>query len=400
MPRQRASIASAFRERKLPMEEKKELLDQDERVVEIELERLRGFVNHPFKVQADSQMNELQESIKKYARGQVASLLGVENSEVFFTSGSTESNNIAIRGLMDYAEESGKKHVITTSIEHKAVLETAKSLKKYGFDVDIVDPETDGRINVEKVSSLLKEDTLLVSVMHANNETGVIQPVKELGELLADKGILFHIDATQSCGKLVPELREIKYNMLSLSAHKLSGPQGVGALVLRKKRYKLPPVKAVTYGGQQEHGIRPGTIPVALVAGLGEACRLAETEYEQNIAAYKEKKDAVLELIEKSGIKYEINGNQDYCMPNTINLSITGVESEALMLSSKQFCGISNGSACTSHEYSPSYVLTAMGLDADRISSAIRISWGAHTDKDELINELSELIAVAKSLVF
>mgnify|MGYP000761963388 FL=1 len=188
--------------------------------------------------------------------------------------------------------------------------------------------------------------------------------------------------------------------MLSLSAHKLSGPQGVGALVLRKKRYKLPPVKAVTYGGQQEHGIRPGTIPVALVAGLGEACRLAETEYEQNIAAYKEKKDAVLELIEKSGIKYEINGNQDYCMPNTINLSITGVESEALMLSSKQFCGISNGSACTSHEYSPSYVLTAMGLDADRISSAIRISWGAHTDKDELINELSELIAVAKSLVF
>ena len=139
---------------------------------------------------------------------------------------------------------------------------------------------------------------------------------------------------------------------------------------------------------------------VALVAGLGEACRLAETEYEQNIAAYKEKKDAVLELIEKSGIKYEINGNQDYCMPNTINLSITGVESEALMLSSKQFCGISNGSACTSHEYSPSYVLTAMGLDADRISSAIRISWGAHTDKDELINELSELIAVAKSLVF
>lgn len=133
---------------------------------------------------------------------------------------------------------------------------------------------------------------------------------------------------------------------------------------------------------------------------MGEACRLAETEYAQNIAAYKEKKDAVLELIEKSGIKYEINGNQDYCMPNTINLSITGVESEALMLSSKQFCGISNGSACTSHEYSPSYVLTAMGLDADRISSAIRISWGAHTDKDELIRELSELIEVAKSLVF
>lgn len=163
---------------------------------------------------ADSRTHDYGDNARKVvenARGQVASLLGVENSEVFFTSGSTESNNIAIRGLMDYAEESGKKHVITTSIEHKAVLETAKSLKKYGFDVDIVDPETDGRINVEKVSSLLKEDTLLVSVMHANNETGVIQPVKELGELLADKGILFHIDATQSCGKLVPELREMQY---------------------------------------------------------------------------------------------------------------------------------------------------------------------------------------------
>lgn len=352
---------------------------------------------------ADSRTHDYGDSARKVvenARRQVASLLGVDNSEVFFTSGSTESNNIAIRGLADYAEESGKKHIITTSIEHKAVLETVKSLIKNGFDVDIIDPEADGRIDIEKVEALLREDTLLVSVMHANNETGVIQPVRELGEILAEKGILFHIDATQSCGKLVPELRDIKYNMLSLSSHKLSGPQGVGALILRKKRYKLPPVKAVTYGGQQEHGIRPGTIPVALVAGLGEACRLAESEYTQNIEAYKDKKKAVLDLFEKSGIQYEINGTQEYCMPNTLNVSITGVESEALMLSSKQYCGISNGSACTSHDYSPSYVLTAMGLDADRISSAIRISWGAHTDKEELVSELFELIEVAKGLVF
>lgn len=352
---------------------------------------------------ADSRTHDYGDEARKVvenARGQVASLLGVENSEVFFTSGSTESNNIAIRGLTDYAEESGKKHIITTSIEHKAVLETAKSLIKNGFDVDIIDPEADGRICIEKVKALLRKDTLLVSVMHANNETGVIQPVKELGEILAKKGILFHVDATQSCGKLVPELRDIKYNMLSLSAHKLSGPQGVGALILRKKRYKLPPVKAVTYGGQQEHGIRPGTIPVALVAGLGEACRLAESEYTQNIESYKDKKKAVLDLFEKSGIQYEINGTQEYCMPNTLNVSITGIESEALMLSSKQYCGISNGSACTSHDYTPSYVLTAMGFDADRISSAIRISWGAHTDKEELVSELFKLIEVAKGLVF
>lgn len=352
---------------------------------------------------ADSRTHDYGDNARQIvekARNEVASLLGVASGEVFFTSGSTESNNIAIRGLVDYANDTSKKHIITTSIEHKAVLETAKSMEKNGFEVDIINPNSDGRIAVETVEKKLRKDTLLVSIMHANNETGVIQPVKEIGELLAERDILFHIDATQSCGKLVPELREIKYNMLSLSAHKLAGPQGIGALILRKQRYKLPPVKAISYGGQQERGIRPGTIPVALVAGLGEACRLAEDEYESNIVAYKEKKQAVMDLFERSGLNYEINGTQEYCMPNTLNISINGVESEALMLSSKQYCGISNGSACTSHEYSPSYVLTAMGLEADRIASSIRISWGAQTDKNELIRELANLIEVAKGLVF
>lgn len=352
---------------------------------------------------ADSRTHDYGDNARQIvekARNEVASLLGVASGEVFFTSGSTESNNIAIRGLVDYANDTSKKHIITTSIEHKAVLETAKSMEKNGFEVDIINPNSDGRIAVETVEKKLRKDTLLVSIMHANNETGVIQPVKEIGELLAERDILFHIDATQSCGKLVPELREIKYNMLSLSAHKLAGPQGIGALILRKQRYKLPPVKAISYGGQQERGIRPGTIPVALVAGLGEACRLAEDEYESNIVAYKEKKQAVMDLFERSDLNYEINGTQEYCMPNTLNISINGVESEALMLSSKQYCGISNGSACTSHDYSPSYVLTAMGLEADRIASSIRISWGAHTDKNELIRELANLIEVAKGLVF
>lgn len=352
---------------------------------------------------ADSRTHDFGDNARQVvenSRREVASLLGINSSEVFFTSGSTESNNIAIRGLMDYAEKSGKKHIITTSIEHKAVLETAKSLMKNGFDVDIVNPEADGRVDEKKIENLVRDDTLLVSMMHANNETGVIQPVEELGDYLNNKGILFHVDATQSCGKLVPDIKKIKYNMLSLSAHKFNGPQGIGALILRKKKYKLPPIKAVTYGGQQEHGIRPGTIPVALVAGLGEACRIAEEEYPENINFYMERKIAVLELFKNSGIQYKINGTQNFCMPNTVNLSITGVESEALMLSSKQYCGISNGSACTSQDYSPSYVLKAMGLDEDRISSAIRISWGANTNKDELITELSNLIEVAKGLVF
>lgn len=352
---------------------------------------------------ADSRTHDYGESARKIveaARSQVADLLGVNSSEVFFTSGSTESNNIAIRGLLDFAIENNKKHIITSTIEHKAVLETVKSLEKDGFDVDLVNPERNGRVDSKKILDLVREDTLLVSLMHANNETGVIQPVKEIGEALSERGVLFHIDATQTVGKLVPELRELKYDMLSLSAHKLSGPQGVGALVLKKKRYKLPPVKAITYGGQQEHGIRPGTIPVALVAGLGKACELAMEKYETNIANYIEKQKAILSLISESGLEININGDSEKCMPNTINISIKGVESEALMLSTKQYCGISNGSACTSHDYSPSYVLTAMGLESERISSAIRISWGANTDKKELVENLSALFDAAKGLVF
>lgn len=352
---------------------------------------------------ADSRTHDFGEGARQVvetARGQVANLLGVSNSEVFFTSGSTESSNIAIQGLLEYARETGKRHVITSAIEHKAVLETVKYLEKEGFAIDIVAPENDGRVSVEKIVELLREDTLLVSLMHANNETGIIQPVNELGEILNKKEILFHIDATQSCGKLIPELKSIKYNMLSLSAHKLSGPQGVGALVLRKKRYKLPPVKAIMYGGQQEHGIRPGTVPVALVAGLGLACELAENEYKENWMNYKKNKELVTSLIKDSGLKFEFNGNQKFCMPNTVNVSFTGIESEALMLSSKQYCGISNGSACTSHDYSPSYVLTAMGLDPERISSAVRISWGAKTDSKELKENLSKLLEVAKRLVY
>lgn len=370
----------------------------DERVLDVMIDVYRNVIGNP-----DSRTHDFGSKAREVvetARAQVASLLSVDRSEVFFTSGATESDNIAIRGLIKYGIESGKKHVITTSIEHKAVLESVKSLKNEGFRIDIVDPEKDGRISVDKVVSLLRDDTLLVSVMHANNETGVIQPVQELGEILAEKNIMFHVDATQSCGKLVPELRSLKYNMLSFSGHKLLAPQGIGALILRKKRYKLPPVKAITYGGQQEHGIRPGTVPVALIAGLGKACELAQCEYEENIQKLKINKHRVVSVFEKSGLKYEFNGNQECCMPNTLNVSLLGIESEALMLSTKQYCGISNGSACTSQEYSPSYVLTAMGLAPERISSAIRISWGSKTSTEELEKALENLLYTARGLVF
>ncbi|MBR1684824.1 MAG: aminotransferase class V-fold PLP-dependent enzyme [Clostridia bacterium] len=351
---------------------------------------------------ADSRTHEFGTTARRIvenARSSFAELLGIKKEEVFFTSGATESNNIALQGLMSYALESNRKHIITTSIEHKAVLETVKHLASEGFEVDFIDPDPTGRISAEKIKRLIRKDTLLVSVMHVNNETGVIQPVQEIGEFLSDTDVFFHIDATQSFGKLVTELKNIHYDMLSMSAHKMGGPQGIGALVLIKKHFRLPPVKGIMYGGKQEHGIRPGTIPVALVAGLGKACEYVAQEHEDNIAKCIELRKCVIELLEKSRLPYEINGNIEYIIPNTLNLCIPGVSSEALMLSSKQFCGISNGSACNSSSYEPSYVLKAMGLSNDRIENSIRISWGASTNQDELTVALKYMLNMAKSMI-
>ena len=336
--------------------------------------------------------------IVENARKQVASLLEINSSEVFFTSGSTESNNITIQGLEEYALKTNKKHIITSAIEHKSILETVNMMKKKGFDVDIVNPDLSGQINVQEILDKVRDDTLLVSVMHVNNETGIIQPVDRLGTELEKLNILFHVDATQSCGKLVDEIKNLKYNMLSFSAHKLRGPQGVGVLILKKKKYKLPPVKNIMYGGQQEGGIRPGTIPVALVAGCGKACEIAEKEYRENSQKCKSLKVILEELLKKSNVNYHYNGAQQYCIDSSVNICFKGVMSEALMLSSKQYCSVSNGSACTSKSYSPSYVLKAMGIPTEDIENSIRISWGPETNEIEFRDNINKMIEIAKSL--
>ncbi len=369
----------------------------DKRVLDVMIDVYQNHIGN-----ADSRTHNFGEDtryIVENARKQVASLLDVKSDEVFFTSGATESNNIVIQGLREYATETGKKHIITTSIEHKAVLETVKAMEKQEFDVDIINPASSGRIAVEDVIDKLREDTLLVSVMHVNNETGIIQPIEEIGEELEKRNILFHVDATQSCGKLVEELKRTKYRMLSFSAHKLRGPQGVGGLILRKRRYKLPPVKNIMYGGQQEHGIRPGTVPVALVAGCGKACEIARIEYSLNEEKLKVIKGIAIQILDESNISYHFNGDQNYCVSNTMNVCFNGVSSEALMISSKQYCGISNGSACTSKSYAPSYVLLAMGIPVSDIESSIRISWGPDTDVDVFKKEFENLLKVAKSLI-
>lgn len=368
----------------------------DERVLDCMIDVYKNHIGN-----ADSRTHVFGEdarTVVETARKQVASLLGVKADEIFFTSGATESNNIALQGLREYAKKTGKDHIITTSIEHKAVLETVKHLEKEGFKVDYVSPDLSGRIEAEDVLNKVTGETLVVSVMHVNNETGIIQPVLELGEELQKRDVLFHVDATQSCGKLVDELRVLKYNMLSFSAHKLRGPQGVGALILRRKSYKLPPVKAIMYGGQQEHGIRPGTIPVALIAGSGRACEIAEAEYRDDYKQSQLIKRKMLDVLEDSGLSYHINGDQAYCVPSTLNISIEGIASEALMLSAKQYCGISNGSACTSQSYTPSYVLLAMGIPTDQIESSVRISWGRGANDEDILDGFQELINVAKQM--
>lgn len=348
---------------------------------------------------ADSRTHDYGETARatiENARKQVAELLAINKDEIFFTSGATESDNISILGLQEYAEKTSKKHIITTSIEHKAVLEPLHQLEKRGFEVTYINPDSSGRINAEELLSKVRNDTLLVSVMHANNETGIIQPVDIIGEALSETDTFFHVDAAQSFGKLVDELRSVKYNFLSASAHKMYGPQGVGVLVLKKKRYKMPPVNSIMFGGSQERGIRPGTIPTALIAGLGKACEITANEHSSYYTKYQDNKKYIIDTLKSSSVDYYINGDLEYAMPNTLNVSFNGVNSEALMLATRQFCAVSNGSACNSSSYKPSHVLSAMGLTLDRIESAIRISWGIdNTGLDSFL----KMIEVAKTII-
>jgi len=326
------------------------------------------------------------------SRASISSILNVDPTDLLFTSGSTESNNMAILGLRDYAEKTGRKHFITTSIEHKSVLMALKRLEEYGFHVDYVSPGESGRVEAKQVLDLVTDQTLLVSIMHVNSETGIIQPIQEIGEALAGTNTYFHVDATQGFGKLNDDLRATKYDMLSITAHKLGGPQGIGGFVFKRDRsYKRPPITPLMCGGQQERGYRPGTTPVALVAGFAKAAELCE----ENMKDHAEKNRATKEKLIKAldGIYYVFNGDQQYCIPSTANISFKDVDAEALFLAMKSDYAFSNGSACNSGSHEPSYVLRAMGLSDKRIYEAIRISWDSSTGVD-----FTELATYVKSM--
>ena len=323
------------------------------------------------------------------ARDQVAGVVGTKREEVLFTSGATESNNLALLGLREHGEKTGRKHIVSTSLEHKAVLEPLEHLEKQGFEITLVPPGADGVVTAESIQAALRPDTLLVSVMHVNNETGVVQPIEEIATVLKGHPAFFHVDAAQSFGKMLPALRNPRVELISVSAHKIYGPKGVGALVVRRRGYDRVPLSPLIFGGGQERGLRPGTQPVALIVALGEAAELAARDQAKREKRCRAIKDAATKALTAAG--GEPVGDQSRTLASTLNIRFPGLDSEALMVATKDLIAISNGSACTSSSYTPSHVLKAMGFDDVTANQCVRISW-CHLTPDVDWNAVAERI--------
>ncbi|CAM3087076.1 MULTISPECIES: IscS subfamily cysteine desulfurase [Vibrio] len=323
------------------------------------------------------------------AREQIAELLNADPREIIFTSGATESNNLAIKGVAHFYQKQGK-HIITCKTEHKAVLDTTRQLEREGFEVTYLEPEANGLIDLHKLEAAMRDDTILVSIMHVNNEIGVIQDITAIGELCRSRKIVFHVDAAQSAGKLPIDVQEMKVDLISMSAHKIYGPKGIGALYVRRKpRIRL---EAQMHGGGHERGFRSGTLPTHQIVGMGEAFRIAKEEMQQDFDHAKKLRDRLL-----AGIKdmeaVSINGDLEQRLPNNLNVSFAFVEGESLLMSLKDLA-VSSGSACTSASLEPSYVLRALGLNDELAHSSIRFSFGRFTTEED-IDYAIELIRVA-----
>jgi cysteine desulfurase len=313
-----------------------------------------------------------KQAVRK-AREQTAAVVAAKPDEVVFTSGATESNNLAILGLAAHGVDSGRKHIVSTQIEHKAVLEPVERLSGEGFDVDLVAPGHGGWVDPTRVLDLLRPDTLLVSVMLVNNETGVCQPIGEIAEGLTDHPAFLHTDAAQGFGKNLATLKNQRIDLISVSGHKAYAPKGVGALIARRRGYNRIPLRPLMVGGGQERGLRPGTLPVHLIAGLGVAAEIASRDADERATTCRRFRDTLWEHL--APLEPVINGDEDRCLPHTLNISIPGVDAEAAIVVLKDLVAISNGSACTSHEHKPSHVLEAMGCSPERIRQALRFSW-------------------------
>ena len=315
------------------------------------------------------------------ARNQIADLIGADAREIVFTSGATESDNLAIKGAAHFYQTKGK-HIITVKTEHKAVLDTCRQLEREGFEVTYLDPEEDGLLDLEKFKAAIRPDTILVSVMHVNNEMGVIQDIAAIGEICRANKIIFHVDATQSVGKVPVNVHELKVDLMSFSSHKLYGPKGIGGLyVCRKPRVRL---EAIIHGGGHERGMRSGTLPVHQIVGMGEAYRIAKEEMTEEMARLTKLRDRLYNGFKDIEEVY-VNGSMEpgKRVGSNLNISFNFVEGESLMMALRDIA-VSSGSACTSASLEPSYVLRAIGRDDELAHSSIRFTLGRWTTEEEI----------------
>ncbi len=336
------------------------------------------------------------EAAVEEARKNIASLVGANPKEIIFTSGATESDNLAIKGVAHFYKKNGK-HIVTCKTEHKAVLDTCRQLEREGYEVTYLDPEPNGLLDLNKLENALRDDTILVSIMHVNNEIGVIQDIAAIGEICRSRKIIFHVDAAQSPGKVPIDLEQLKVDLMSFSAHKVYGPKGIGALyVQRKPRVRL---EAQMHGGGHERGMRSGTLATHQIVGMGEAFRIANEEMEEENRRILALRNRLWDGLKDMEEVY-INGDMEQRIPGNINISFNFVEGESLLMALKDLA-ISSGSACTSASLEPSYVLRALGRNDELAHSSIRFSIGRFTTAEDIdytiehvrtaVNKLREL---------
>jgi cysteine desulfurase len=343
--------------------------------------------NHAFGWEAEKAVDR--------AREQVAKLIGATAKEIIFTSGATESNNLAIKGIAEMYRERGN-HIITQVTEHKAVLDTCKKLEKHGFRVTYLPVGADGLIDMEDLKRAMDDQTILVSIMYANNEIGVIQPIAEIGKLCHEKGVLFHTDAVQAVGKIPVDVIKDNIDVLSLSGHKIYGPKGVGALYVRRRNPRVQITEQIN-GGGHERGMRSGTLNVPGIVGLGAACEICMNEMESESKRETELREYLKAKLEKALDYVHVNGNMEHHLPGNLNMSFVYVEGESLLMGINDVA-VSSGSACTSATLEPSYVLKALGLGDDVAHSSIRFGLGRFNSKAEVDYVADKIINVVQKL--
>jgi cysteine desulfurase len=329
------------------------------------------------------------------AREQVAKLIGATSKEIIFTSGATESNNLAIKGIGEMYRERGN-HIITQVTEHKAVLDTCKRMEKAGYRVTYLPVKADGLIDIEDLKRAIDDKTILVSIMFANNEIGVIQPVEEIGKLCREKGVIFHTDAVQAVGKIPVDVNKLNIDVLSLSAHKIYGPKGVGALYVRRRNPRVQISEQIN-GGGHERGMRSGTLNVPGIVGLGKACQIAGEELEAETKRLIALRDKLKAKLEGSLDYIHVNGSMEHRLPGSLNMSFVYVEGESLLMGINDVA-VSSGSACTSATLEPSYVLKALGLGDDVAHSSIRFGLGRFNTEAEVDYVSDKLIDIVQKL--